>query len=274
MAKKERTKPSFFQRLNEKYFYESYRKQSEAAGRNLSVTQYLANFVKYFVILFVGLFLIFPSWVYALIWALICTIFMMNEISLNSKKMSYDSFVLSELCNYTQQMSLLLKTNNVYNSLVAVLSFVSDPIKSDLEEVVKRIDQGKSVKEAFIPFNEKYNYRIVTLYNKTLSLIDNQGDSRSENMLYLISQELGSLRIKKDRFLRFKKEWRTQFYIVLVLCMVLPVMLKYMIPDIYIGYMTEMGNYIMFGVILVNMYVIRKVEEIYRNQDIGDGGAR
>ena len=271
---KNKVKQSFFEKLNEKYFFESYRRQNEAAGRRLTGKQYFAAFIKYFVILFVGLYLIFPSPWYALASAIVCTIFMMNEISMNSKKMSYDYFVLCELCNYTQNMSLLLRTNNVYNALNACLKFVANPIKKDLQEVIKKIDNNMSVKDAFQEFNEKYNYRTVTLFNQTLDLIDRQGDSKSESMLYLVSKELGDIRIKKDRFLRFKREWRTQFYIVLVLCMVLPVLLKYMIPDIYVGYMQDMGNYIMFGVIIVNMFVIKKVEGIYRNQDIGDGGGR
>ena len=278
MAKKEKTnnvkKKTFFQKLNEKYFYEAYRRQNAEIGKSLSLKQYFVYFIKYFAIIFTCLYLIFPSLIYALIATILCTFFMLNEISMNAKKMNYEYYLLCELCNYTQNMSLLLKTKNVYNSLIECCKFVGEPIKSDLQKVIKKIDNNESVKDAFQEFNEKYNYRTVTLFNQTLDLIDGQGNSKSESMLYLISKELGDIRVKKDRFLRFKKEWRTQYYVVLVLCMVLPIMLKYMIPDIYSGYMETMGNYIMFGVIIANMYVIKKVEGIYRNQDIGDGGGR
>lgn len=267
-------KKPFFQKLNEKYFFESYRRQNAAIGRKLSIKQYISYFLKYFIITFVALFLIFPSVWYALGAALLCTFFMLNEISMNVKIMSYEYFLLCELCNYTQNMSLLLKTKNVYNSLVACCDFIQDPIKTDLKKVIEKIDNNTPVKEAFQEFNEKYNYRTVTLFNQTLDLIDYQGNSKADSMLYLISKELSDIRVKKDRYLRFKKEWRAQYYIVLLLCMVLPVMLKYMIPDIYVGYMNSFGNYIMFGVIFVNMWVIKKIEGIYRNQDIGDGGGR
>lgn len=278
MAKKKKTnnveKKTFLQKLNEKYFYEAYRRQNAEIGKSLSLKQYFVYFIKYFAIIFTCLYLIFPSLIYALIATILCTFFMLNEISMNAKKMNYEYYLLCELCNYTQNMSLLLKTKNVYNSLIECCKFVGEPIKGDLQKVIKKIDNNESVKDAFQEFNEKYNYRTVTLFNQTLDLIDGQGNSKSESMLYLISKELGDIRVKKDRFLRFKKEWRTQYYVVLVLCMVLPIMLKYMIPDIYSGYMETMGNYIMFGVIIANMYVIKKVESIYRNQDIGDGGGR
>lgn len=271
---KEKNTKSFFQRLNDKYFYGSYRRQSAYMGQSLTIKQYLAYFIKYFIIAFITMALVFTNMFYAGISAVIVAFFLMNEVSMNAKKISYEYFLLCELCNYTQNMSLLLKTHNVYQSLNNVLEYVENPIRKDLERVIEKIDAEMPINEAFQEFNEKYNYRTITLFNQTLDLIDKQGNSESESMLYLISRELDDIRIKKDRFLKFKKEWRSQFYIVLILCLVLPVLLKYMIPEIYVQYMNEWGNFIMFGVIAVNLYIISKVEGIYRNQDIGDGGSR
>lgn len=265
---------NFLQRINDKYFYGSYRRQSAYIGQSLSFKQYFTYFIKYFIIGFIAMALVFTNMFYAGVCAVIVAFFLMNEVSMNAKKINYEYFLLCELCNYTQNMSLLLKTNNVYQSLNNVLEYIENPIRKDLEKVIEKIDAEMSIAEAFQEFNEKYNYRTVTLFNQTLDLIDKQGNSESESMLYLISKELGDIRIKKDRFLKFKKEWRSQFYIVLLLCLVLPVLLKYMIPEIYVEYMTEWGNFIMFGVVAVNLYIISKVEGIYRNQDIGDGGSR
>lgn len=278
MAKKNKIKngpkKSFLQRLNEKYFYGSYKRQSAYIGQSIEFKQYLTYFIKYLLISGIAMYLVFPNIFYTFISSVIISFYLMNEVSMNAKKISYEYFLLCELCNYTQNMSLLLKTNNVYNSLEKVLEYVENPIKKDLENVVEKIDDGMSVVEAFQDFNEKYNYRTVTLFNQTLDLIDTQGNSESQSMLYLISKELGDIRIKKDRFLKFKKEWRAQYYVVLLLCLVLPILLKYMISDIYTEYMNAWGNYVMFAVIGLNLYIISKVEGIYRNQDIGDGGGR
>lgn len=267
-------KKPLLQRLNEKYFYGSYKRQSAYIGQSIGFNQYLTYFIKYFLITFIAMFLIFPSVFYTFIASLTIAMYLMNEVSMNAKKINYEYFLLCELCNYTQNMSLLLKTNNVYNSLIKVLEYVENPIRKDLELVIEAIDDGEPIISAFQNFNEKYNYRTVTLFNQTLDLIDKQGSSESESMLYLISKELGDIRIKKDRFLKFKKEWRTQYYVVLILCLVLPILLKYMISDIYRAYMQAWGNYVMFGVIAINLMVISKVEGLYRNQDIGDGGGR
>lgn len=277
MAKKSKNKgpkKPLLQRINEKYFYGSYRKQSAYIGQSISVRQYFTYFLKYFIISFIAMYLIFPNIFYVVVSSLIVALYLMNEVSMNAKKINYEYFLLCELCNYTQNMSLLLKTNNVYQSLHNVLEYVENPIRKDLEKVIEKIDDNMRIADAFQEFNEKYNYRTVTLFNQTLDLIDQEGNSESESMLYLVSKELGDIRIKKDRFLKFKKEWRTQYYVVLMLCLVLPILLKYMIPDIYIEYMNAWGNYMMFVIIAINLYIISKVEGIYRNQDIGDGGSR
>lgn len=271
---KDTNKKPFLQRLNDKYFYGSYRKQSSYIGQTITLKQYFTYFLKYFIFSFIVMFLIFPNIFYTVITALVVALYLMNEVSMNAKKINYEYFLLCELCNYTQNMSLLLKTNNVYQSLNNVLEYIENPIRKDIERVIEKIDDGMSIIEAFQEFNEKYNYRTVTLFNQTLDLIDKEGNSESESMLYLISRELGDIRIKKDRFLKFKKEWRAQYYVVLLLCLVLPILLKYMITDIYVEYMNAWGNYIMFAIIAINLYVISKVEGIYRNQDIGDGGSR
>ena len=80
------------------------------------------------------------------------------------------------------------------------------------------------------------------------------------------------LKVKKDKFLRFKKEWRLNFYVVVVLCLVMPLILKAMIPDIYNDFMGSFGTIVMIGIIIMNLFVIKKVEMIYRDQSIGEGG--
>ena len=62
-----------------------------------------------------------------------------------AKKINYEYFLLCELCNYTQNMSLLLKTNNVYQSLNNVLEYIENPIRKDLEKVIEKIDAEMSI---------------------------------------------------------------------------------------------------------------------------------
>ena len=45
-----------------------------------------------------------------------------------------------------------------------------------------------------------------------------------------------------------------------------------MIFDIYSDFMASFGSIVMIGVLLLNLFVINKVELIYRDQSIGEGG--
>ena len=173
---------------------------------------------------------------------------------------------------YTSQVSLLVSYNNIYSALKEVTQFIDDPVRSDLLEVIKKIDAGTNITEAFNDFNEKYNNRTITLFNQTLELFDSHGDSDANTVLQVISEEMNMLKIKKDKFFRFKKEWRLNFYVVVVLSLVMPLILRWMIPDIYSDFMGSFGTIVMIGVIVMNLLVIRKVETIYRDQSIGEGG--
>ena len=85
---------------------------------------------------------------------------------------------------------------------------------------------------------------------------------------------MNMLKIKKDKFFKYKKEWRLNFYVVAILSLTMPLILRAMIPDIYNNYMASFGSLIMIGVLLMNLFVIKKVETIYRDQSIGEGGYR
>ena len=54
----------------------------------------------------------------------------------------------------------------------------------------------------------------------------------------------------------------------------MPLILRAMIPDIYTNYMASFGSLVMIGVLVMNLFIIKKVETIYRDQSIGEGGYR
>jgi len=156
----------------------------------------------------------------------------------------------------------------------AGLTSITVDIKGDLEKVIKNLDTGKTILESFNDFNEKYNNKIVTLFNQTLELFDEHGNSDANTVLHIISEEMNMLKIKKDKFLKFKKEWRLNFYVVVFLCLSMPIILKWMIPSIYVAFMYSFGKWVMTGIFLINLFIIKKTEAIYRNQSIGEGGSR
>ena len=132
---------------------------------------------------------------------------------------------------------------------------------SKIKDVINNINKGKKINKSFENFNRKYNNRTVTLFNQTLELFDEHGDSDAGTVLQIISEELNMLKIKKDKFLKYKKEWRLNFYVIAILSLVMPLILRAMIPDIYSEFMNSFGTIVMIIVLAINLYVIKKVND-------------
>lgn len=264
----------FFNNLSNKFFFGKYRNTYEYINKKTSKLEYLLKFIFIFIVIVAFLYLLFNNWLYSLIVSFVLTIFFINEIVLNNKKINYENYILSQLTIYTSQVSLLVSYNNIYSSLKEVTNFLDYPVRDDLKKVIKKIDSGMTITDAFKEFNERYNNRTITLYNQTLELFDEHGDSDAGTVLQIISEELNMLKIKKDKFFKYKKEWRLNFYVVVVLCLVMPIILRLMISDIYVDFMASFGTIILIGVLALNLFIIKKVESIYRDQNIGEGGYR
>ena len=265
---------TFFNNINNKYFFGRYKGTYKYINKESNIKEYIIKFIFIYALIFCFLFLLFNNLYYALGISFVVTIFFLNEVILNSKKISYETYILSQLTIYTSQMSLLVSYNNIYSALKEVVSFLDYPVRDDLENVIRKIDSGISITKSFSEFNEKYNNRTITLYNQTLELFDEHGDSDAGTVLQIISEEMNMLKIKKDKYFKYKKEWRLNFYVVLILSLVMPLILRAMIPDIYTNYMASFGSLVMIGVLVMNLFIIKKVETIYRDQSIGEGGYR
>ncbi len=265
---------SIISRLNNDYFFGKYKETHNYINKESSIKEYIIKFCFVYILVSSFLLLIFTNLFYSFSVAFVLTIFFINEIMLNSKKLKYEIYILSQLTIYTSQMSLLVSFNNIYSSIKEVIRFMDYPLNKDLEKVVSNIDSGESITNSYSEFNEKYNNRTITLFNQTLELFNEHGDSDAGTVLHIISEEMNMLKIKKDKFLKFKKEWRLNFYVVVIMCMVMPIILKLMIPDIYNNYMNSFGSVVMIVIIFINLVIIKKIESIYRNQSIGEGGYR
>lgn len=259
-------------KINNKFFFGKYRNTYKYVNMKTSKKEYIIKFIFMFLLISCFLYFIFNNLIYSIIIGFVLTVFLINEIVLNSKKLQYENYILSQLTIYTSQMSLLVTFNNIYSSLKEVIKFLDYPLNIDLEEVIKKIDDGMSITKAFEDFNKKYNNRTITLFNQTLEIFDEHGDSDAGTVLHIISEEMNMLKIKKDKYYKFKKEWRLNFYVVILMCMAMPIILKMMISDIYAGYMASFGSIVMAIIIGINLIIIKKTEAIYRDQSIGEGG--
>lgn len=262
----------FFNKLNMKFFFGKYKNEYLYINQKPDFKDYILKFLFIFIILNLTLSIVFINIFNTIILSFIITVFLINEILLNIKKLNYENYILSQLTIYVSQMAMIINYNNVYSSIKEVRNYLEEPLRSDLDLVISNIDSGKSILESFSNFNQKYNNRIITLFNQTLELFDEHGNSDANTVLHIISEEMNMLKIKKDKFFKYKKEWRLNFYVVVVLCLTMPIILRSMISDIYTNFMASFGSLIMIGVLVMNLLVIKKVEIIYRDQSIGEGG--
>lgn len=263
---------NLIKKISNKLFFGKYKDSYKYMNEKSGLKEYIIKFIFFLILISAFLFFIFDNIFYSVIIGFILTVFLINEIILNSKKLSYENYILSQLTIYTSQMSLLVTFNNIYSSLKEVTKFLDYPLNKDIEDVVKKIDSGLSITKSFEEFNKKYNNRTITLFNQTLEIFDEHGDSDAGTVLHIISEEMNMLKIKKDKYYKFKKEWRLNFYVVIVMCMAMPIILKLMIPDIYLDYMKSFGSIVMAIIIGINLFIIKKTELIYRDQSIGEGG--
>lgn len=263
---------SILKAINDNYFWGKYKSTYKFINKKTSVKEYIFKFVLIFGLITGFLYIVFNNLKYSIPIGFALTIFYINEIVLNSKVLNYENYILSQLTIYTSQVSLLVTYNNIYSSLKEVTRFVEEPLKTDLQVVISNIDKGLSITDSFKAFNEKYNNRTITLYNQTLELFDSHGNSDANTVLEIISEEMNTLKIKKDKFFRFKKEWRLNYYVVVFLCLLMPIILRFMIPDIYMEFMASFGSIVMIVLISIIQTVTKKVESIYRDQSIGEGG--
>ena len=265
----------FFKNINNKYFFGKYSKDIYFfQNKNIKFKNYILKFIFIYIVVFIFLTLILPNLIHSMILAFLITVFLINQIILNAKKIEYQRFVLSQLTIYASQMSMFITYNNVYSSLKETLKFLNYPIKEDLEKVIKNIENGKTILESFVDFNAKYNNKTITLFNQSLNLFDDYGSSDAGNILHLISEELNHIKIKKDRFYRFKKEWRLNFYVVVFMCLSMPIILNLTMSDIYNSFMESFGLVIMILIIVFNLFIINKIEKLYADLSIGEEGYR
>ena len=79
---------SFFQRINDKFFFGRYKGTYRYINQKSSIIEYIIKFLFIYVLVGLFLFFLFNNLIYALIIAFVFTIFFLNEVILNAKKIS------------------------------------------------------------------------------------------------------------------------------------------------------------------------------------------
>lgn len=121
---------------------------------------------------------------------------------------------------------------NVPSALNVVIELMEDPIQSDLKKVLRRLDQGKNIKESFNEFMEKYPYSSLRLFIHILH-IRNETGARSTRMLELVQINFAKRKLYREDA-RTQADLPKKVYFILVgfFCL-LPFIFMYALYDGY-----------------------------------------
>ncbi len=154
------------------------------------------------------IFGIFSSKLYlSLISPLIGLFYYKNQyLSIKKKKKNMIALKRRMFPSFIKKLLILLRTNNIYNSLIKMVDYTDEPIKSYLKELINEIDKDKSVKP-FSNFANKMEfieaYQVMTmLYTFSEHSMNRKHLVSLENMIsQLYENEIDEVIEQKKRLL-------------------------------------------------------------------------
>ena len=254
------------------YSYQEVREKSKELGQEYTAKEYISQ-----IILIGGgaagiAYLYFYSIAMAILYAIVAIMFIPYLAYLRNNRV-YSEFLFEEIQVYT---SNVINDFNTTQSFVKALEGVvasgilEDPVKSDVENMIKMSYQNGTIDEAVEWFNQKYPYYMVKNMHQLFIQITKEGAKDSgeslENMMLDIDLLVeGVYRDKMDRETSHKKF--LGFGIALYFLVMLTQMLldkqnyKTMLSIWYVQILLHM-------IIIINSYFIISGEKFY-NEDTG-----
>lgn len=102
--------------------------------------------------------------------------FIAVNIRLHKIKKEYVQDIDEKLSIYMSSLVTALETfGNLKQSLVSIMALIDDPIRSDLEQVQIKLQDGKSVTYAFEHMNQKYPNKDLKMFHEQLHVVNEVG---------------------------------------------------------------------------------------------------
>ena len=255
-----------------KYAPYSYQEKSKELGQEYTAKEYITQ------IIIIGggaagiAYLYFYSIAMAIVYAIIAIMFIPYLAYLRNNRV-YSEFLFEEIQVYTTNVINEFNTTQSFvKSLEGVASsgILEDPVKSDVETMIKMSYQNGTIDEAVEWFNQKYPYYMVKNMHQLFMQITKEGAKDSgeslENMMLDIDLLVeGVYRDKIEREASHKK------FLGFGVALYFLVMLTQMLLDKQ-NYKTMLSLWyvqiILHMIIIINSYFIISGEKFY-NEDTG-----
>ena len=254
------------------YSYQEVREKSKELGQEYTAKEYITQ------IIIIGggaagiAYLYFYSIAMAIVYAIIAIMFIPYLAYLRNNRV-YSEFLFEEIQVYTTNVINEFNTTQSFvKSLEGVASsgILEDPVKSDVETMIKMSYQNGTIDEAIEWFNQKYPYYMVKNMHQLFMQITKEGAKDSgeslENMMLDIDLLVeGVYRDKIEREASHKK------FLGFGVALYFLVMLTQMLLDKQ-NYKTMLSLWyvqiILHMIIIINSYFIISGEKFY-NEDRG-----
>ncbi len=254
------------------YSYQEVREKSKELGQEYTAKEYITQ------IIIIGggaagiAYLYFYSIAMAIVYAIVAIMFIPYLAYLRNNRV-YSEFLFEEIQVYTTNVINEFNTTQSFvKSLEGVASsgILEDPVKSDVEMMIKMSYQNGTIDEAVEWFNQKYPYYMVKNMHQLFMQITKEGAKDSgeslENMMLDIDLLVeGVYRDKIEREASHKK------FLGFGVALYFLVMLTQMLLDKQ-NYKTMLSLWyvqiILHMIIIINSYFIISGEKFY-NEDTG-----
>ena len=254
------------------YSYQEVREKSKELGQEYTAKEYITQ------IIIIGggaagiAYLYFYSIAMAIVYAIIAIMFIPYLAYLRNNRV-YSEFLFEEIQVYTTNVINEFNTTQSFVKTlegVASSGILEDPVKSDVETMIKMSYQNGTIDEAVEWFNQKYPYYMVKNMHQLFMQITKEGAKDSgeslENMMLDIDLLVeGVYRDKIEREASHKK------FLGFGVALYFLVMLTQMLLDKQ-NYKTMLSLWyvqiILHMIIIINSYFIISGEKFY-NEDTG-----
>jgi tight adherence protein B len=199
--------------------------------------------------------------------------FAVPNVMLFYKKRKRKDKLLSEIGSYINSLANLFSTyGNVYQALIQVRELIDEPIRSDVDNVILKLENNLSLKEAFEEFNEKYNNVLLKLFHDTLVLIDENG-GQMDDVLIKLARNYDEAMIRRNERRVAKTPKRKSFYALMKYLIAIPILFMTFSFEYYENFVLSIPGKIMFLLIIgVGIFSAYSIEKIYDKDNMTISG--
>ena len=254
------------------YSYKQIRNKVKSLGQDYSTKKYIVQIILFGGVASIGGYLYFRSIIVAILYGVIAIAFIPYLSYLRYKRI-YSEFIFEQIQTYTTNVIMEFGTTQSFvKSLEGVIEsgVLEDPVKRDVEEMIRLSYENGTIDASLEYFEEKYDFYIVKNMHQLFLQITNEGAKDASESLENMSLDIDMLvesvyRDREDRAV-FQKKFIRFGLMLYGMIMLVQLILG---QDTYKQFLNLWyGKALIHFVVILNSYFLIKGEKYY-NENVG-----